>query len=247
MGSVAGREKRMERHIRTLFTTLAVLLLCSFALTAEAPTGDAKKQEIKRQTACPVMGGKINKSLYVVHNGKRIYVCCAGCIASIKKNPDKYIKALEEKGITLDRAPVALCHKCGEIKGAAQCCNSDAKKCSKCGLNNGSIGCCKDLKPPAGKQEIVICPKCGELKDVPKCCKPDTTKCAKCGLNTGSPACCKVPTPSAGKTDVVICPGCGEVKSTAECCKPNAQRCPLWPCFRGRRRERPFRVMPFRR
>jgi YHS domain-containing protein len=44
------------------------------------------------------MGGEINKKLFVDVNGKRIYVCCKGCYAPIKKDPEKYIKILKEKG-----------------------------------------------------------------------------------------------------------------------------------------------------
>lgn len=59
----------------------------------------------KAQTDCPVMGGKINKSLYVDTQGKRIYVCCAGCLPTLKANPEKYRKELEAKGIILDKTP----------------------------------------------------------------------------------------------------------------------------------------------
>ncbi len=58
--------------------------------------------EVKAQATCPVMGGAINKKLYVDHAGKRVYVCCQGCIAPIEKDPAKYIKALEADGVTLE-------------------------------------------------------------------------------------------------------------------------------------------------
>ena len=57
------------------------------------------------QTVCPVMGGKINKELYVDVEGKRIYVCCGGCIDPIKKDGAKFVKKLEDQGITLAQAP----------------------------------------------------------------------------------------------------------------------------------------------
>jgi len=50
------------------------------------------------------MGGEINKKLYVDADGKRIYACCAGCVEKIKANPQKYIKQLEDQGITLEKA-----------------------------------------------------------------------------------------------------------------------------------------------
>ena len=63
------------------------------------------KAKVKAQTKCPVMGGKINKSQYADVNGKRVYVCCPGCISKIKADPDKYIKLLEKQGVTLEKAP----------------------------------------------------------------------------------------------------------------------------------------------
>ena len=110
------------------------------AATSQATLPDT----MTRQTTCPVMGGKIDKSLYVDHDGKRIYACCAGCIDAIKKDPAKYIKQLEAQGITLDKAPPALCPKCGEIKGSLKCCKPEGREiCPKCGLFKGSPGCCK--------------------------------------------------------------------------------------------------------
>ena len=59
----------------------------------------------KAQTNCPITGGKINKKFYVDVNGKRLYVCCPGCIAKIKADPDKYIKKLEQAGVKLEDTP----------------------------------------------------------------------------------------------------------------------------------------------
>ncbi len=66
---------------------------------AVAAAGQTK--ELKFQTTCPVMGGAINKAVYVDHDGKRIYLCCKGCVDAVKKEPAKYIKALEDTGVTL--------------------------------------------------------------------------------------------------------------------------------------------------
>ncbi len=59
------------------------------------------------QTTCPIMGGEVNKDLHVDVLGKRIYVCCPYCIGEIKKDPAKYIKALEDSGQELELAPVS--------------------------------------------------------------------------------------------------------------------------------------------
>jgi len=71
------------------------------AVAADA-TGAAQTQApITLQTVCPVMGGKVNQDLYVDYEGKRIYVCCRGCIDTLKKDPVKYIKQLQAEGVTV--------------------------------------------------------------------------------------------------------------------------------------------------
>ena len=62
--------------------------------------------EETKQTTCPVMGGKINKELFVDTNGYRIYVCCKGCIAAVKADPEKYIKKMKAEGIELEKVTV---------------------------------------------------------------------------------------------------------------------------------------------
>lgn len=76
-------------------------------LTAGHPASAEEEKPLpKRQNNCPVMQRTpIDKTLYVDVKGKRVYVCCKGCIAQVKGNPDKYIKRLEDKGIVLEKAP----------------------------------------------------------------------------------------------------------------------------------------------
>ena len=74
----------------------AMLLGCSVAGAGEA-------QVVKNQATCPVMGGAVNKSLYVDYEGKRIYVCCKGGLPEVKKDPAKYVAKLEQAGVTLDK------------------------------------------------------------------------------------------------------------------------------------------------
>jgi len=53
------------------------------------------------QSRCPITGEPVNRDLFVDHAGKRIYVCCAGCLAEVSRNPEKYVRELESQGITL--------------------------------------------------------------------------------------------------------------------------------------------------
>ena len=103
---------------RLLFTSilcggLVAGATCLRAETAAKPAGAATSTNQvaavgKAQTNCPVMpGNPINKALFVDVEGKRIYVCCSGCVGAIKKDPKKYIQQLEASGVVLEKTPVA--------------------------------------------------------------------------------------------------------------------------------------------
>lgn len=88
----------------------AVVLLISAVVMGEsiksmqadtAKTAPQPKQ-LKSQTTCPVSGDKIDRNHYVDHNGKRIYLCCADCLAQVKKDPEKYIRKLESQGQSVE-------------------------------------------------------------------------------------------------------------------------------------------------
>ena len=85
---------------------------------------------------------------------------------------------------------IALCVKCGQIKGTELCCKPDQAKCAGCSLIKGSPGCCKI---PKDATTAVLCSHCGQIKGTELCCKPNQAKCAKCNLVKGSPGCCKIP------------------------------------------------------
>lgn len=74
---------------------------------AEAPAAavESATAQAKPQTLCPVMKAPINRNLYVDHDGKRIYVCCKGCLRPVQADPAKYIRQLEEQGIELEKTP----------------------------------------------------------------------------------------------------------------------------------------------
>lgn len=89
----------------------ALIAIAVFAALGTQVYGEESQEpaevpkQVKSQTTCPVMGGTIDKSLFVDHDGKRIYLCCQGCEEAVKKDPEKYIKQLEDEGITLDKTP----------------------------------------------------------------------------------------------------------------------------------------------
>jgi len=75
------------------------------AARGEAPGSVPAATQLKPQTVCPIMGGKIDKGLYVDADGKRIYVCCAGCLPRVKADPQKYLGLLAAKGVTPETIP----------------------------------------------------------------------------------------------------------------------------------------------
>ncbi len=68
-------------------------LLFSYAIA-----GESEKEILKPQESCPVMGGSINKDLFVDHEGKRVYFCCAMCKEPFLKEPAKYLTKMAESG-----------------------------------------------------------------------------------------------------------------------------------------------------
>lgn len=84
---------------------------------------------------------------------------------------------------------IALCVKCGQIKGTELCCKPNQTKCGSCGLAKGSLGCCKIPKDAIA---VALCSHCGKIKGSELCCKPAQATCSECGLVKGSPGCCKI-------------------------------------------------------
>ncbi len=60
----------------------------------EDPKADAA---VVAQKLCPVMGGLVNKEIFVDYNGRRIYFCCNGCPDTFKKDPEKYLKIVDKQ------------------------------------------------------------------------------------------------------------------------------------------------------
>ena len=82
--------------------SLSSIILLGFLL-AVAPSYATSKET--SQTTCPVMEGTVNKNIFADYKGKRIYFCCPPCLKEFNKNPEKYMKKLEEQGVVLEKAP----------------------------------------------------------------------------------------------------------------------------------------------
>jgi YHS domain-containing protein len=79
-------------------------VILALALTAFV-AGGLWAADPKPQTTCPVLAGNLDKNVYADYKGKRIYFCCKGCDEEFKKDPEKYMKKLQEEGVTLEPSP----------------------------------------------------------------------------------------------------------------------------------------------
>jgi YHS domain-containing protein len=80
-----------------------------FGLVVSVQAGDADKQpvsdspkELKNQTNCPVMGGKIDSTVYTDIQGQRVYHCCPMCSAKLKADPDTYFEKAAAEGVLFE-------------------------------------------------------------------------------------------------------------------------------------------------
>jgi YHS domain-containing protein len=78
-----------------------ILAALALALTMAGPV----LAQGKTQTTCPVLGGNVDKNVYVDYKGQRIYFCCKGCDEEFKKNPDKYLDKMKSQGVTPEKSP----------------------------------------------------------------------------------------------------------------------------------------------
>jgi YHS domain-containing protein len=85
--------------------TKVVLVVVMFLFVAGAVFFSHLPAQAKSQTTCPVLGGNIDKNVYADYQGKRIFFCCKGCDNEFLKDPEKYLKKLQDEGVTPETAP----------------------------------------------------------------------------------------------------------------------------------------------
>ena len=64
--------------------------------TSETQSAAPATAAAAEQTICPVMGGPINKDIFVEYEGKKVYFCCAQCKGEFEKEPEKYLSKLPQ-------------------------------------------------------------------------------------------------------------------------------------------------------
>jgi len=105
-----GDKKMRTKSMRSimLFAILSVLAVglvalsgCKKSKTSTTPTSTVPKAAdvtaaVTEQSVCPIMGRPINKNIYSVYNGKKVYFCCQGCVTKFEVEPEKYLDKLPQ-------------------------------------------------------------------------------------------------------------------------------------------------------
>jgi hypothetical protein len=108
--SVGMYDREIQRHgvigsVHQNFTLGATInLLVKKSQSGAVSTTCAPGQSLVPQKTCPVMGGAIDRKLYVDDKGRRIYVCCPSCLEAVKLDPEKYIGILRDRGESVEIA-----------------------------------------------------------------------------------------------------------------------------------------------
>lgn len=93
---------RSLNHALTALTLVFGLVLSAQAGNADTKPAEAAPKELKNQTHCPVMGGKIDSTTYTDIQGQRVYHCCPMCSARLKADPDKFFEKAAEEGVLFE-------------------------------------------------------------------------------------------------------------------------------------------------
>jgi hypothetical protein len=124
----------LTHSLKIIPAVCAVAALATISVIGQTATGPktiAPMQvntagELTPQAVCPVQGDPINKKMYFDYKDKRIYVCCVGCLDSVKANPQKYIDKLKAQGQSVETIPVIK-------KKAGKKASADTSKVSEAG------------------------------------------------------------------------------------------------------------------
>jgi YHS domain-containing protein len=94
----------MRSITHTVIGLILVLGLAAVANAEDTEKATAKEApaELKNQTHCPVMGGKIDSTVFTDIQGQRVYHCCPMCSDKLTADPDKFFGQAAEEGILFE-------------------------------------------------------------------------------------------------------------------------------------------------
>ncbi len=73
-------------------TVIGLSLVVALAITSSVSAQQVKVEKKSDDVLCPVMGEKINKTIFVDSEMGRAYFCCEKCVKRFKSGPQKYAK-----------------------------------------------------------------------------------------------------------------------------------------------------------
>jgi YHS domain-containing protein len=87
--------------MRALRHLIAAILVASFLVPLSVLAADQKAEKLKPYTlkTCIISGDKLGEMgdpFVYAYKGREIKFCCKGCLKDFNKEPDKYIKKIEE-------------------------------------------------------------------------------------------------------------------------------------------------------
>ncbi len=62
-----------------------------------AKKGEGEKKQAELNAKCPVSGDDVDKEVTETYKGRTIAFCCKDCVKDFKKDPDKFVKKLDEE------------------------------------------------------------------------------------------------------------------------------------------------------
>jgi YHS domain-containing protein len=62
-----------------------------------AKKGEGEKKQAELNAKCPVSGDDVDKEITETYKGRTIAFCCKDCVKDFKKDPDKFVKKLDEE------------------------------------------------------------------------------------------------------------------------------------------------------
>jgi YHS domain-containing protein len=106
-------EKEPAKFMAIVDKELAAEKKGDAAKKGDAKKGDAKKddaakgekKEAELNAKCPVTGDDVDKEITETHKGRKIAFCCNDCVKDFKKDPDKFVKKLDEEKAAKDKKP----------------------------------------------------------------------------------------------------------------------------------------------
>jgi hypothetical protein len=87
--------------MRTLKHIIAAILVASFLIPLSGLAADKKAEKLKPYTlkTCVVSGDKLGEMgdpFVYTYKDREIKFCCKGCVKDFNKDPQKYIKLIDE-------------------------------------------------------------------------------------------------------------------------------------------------------